>query len=83
MAYLGVFFSLINSFTFPVYGIIFAKIIFVMMQPKDPNFEANRNFWCGMFLIEVFLIFIVSFIQKYIFLYVGENLTFDIRNQLY
>ena len=36
-----------------------------------------------MFLLLVFLIGITYFIQKYIFAYAGENLTFDVRNLLY
>ena len=36
-----------------------------------------------MFLIEVFGIGFVAFLQKYIFLYVGENLTYDVRKELY
>ena len=36
-----------------------------------------------MFLLLVFGIGITQFIQKYIFYYAGENLTYDIRNLLY
>jgi ATP-binding cassette subfamily B (MDR/TAP) protein 1 len=36
-----------------------------------------------MFLIEVFLIGLVGFLQKYIFSYIGENLTYDVRNELF
>jgi ATP-binding cassette subfamily B (MDR/TAP) protein 1 len=36
-----------------------------------------------MFLIECVMIGLVSFIQKYVFSYVGENLTFDVRFDLF
>ena len=83
LAYAGIVVSIINSFSFPVYGFIFSKILFVMMAVNSPTFVHDRNFWCGMFLILVFLIGIFSFLQKYIFMYVGENLTFDIRIKLF
>ena len=83
MAVLGVFVSIVNSFSFPVYGLIYAKLLFIMMQPQSPNYHHDRDLWCGMFLILVVMIGVCSFLQKYLFMYVGENLTFDIRNQLY
>jgi hypothetical protein len=36
-----------------------------------------------MFLLECVMIGVVSFFQKYIFSYVGENLTFDVRYDLF
>ncbi len=38
MAVFGVFVSIVNSFGFPVYGLIYAKLLFVMMVPKSPSF---------------------------------------------
>jgi ABC-type multidrug transport system fused ATPase/permease subunit len=85
MAVIALFVSFINAFSFPIYGLIYAKLLFVMMSFNLPNnnFYEDRDFWCGMFLIEVFVLGLVSFLQKYLFLYVGENLTFDIRNELF
>lgn len=80
MAAAGILVSIINSFAFPLYGLIYAKILFVMMAWMLPTFKEDRDFWCGMFLILVFCIGLFSFLQKYIFMYVGENLTFDVRN---
>ena len=84
MAAAGIIVSFINSFAFPLYGMIYAKILFVMMiGPRSPDFGKDRDFWCGMFLIEVFCIGVFSFLQKYLFQYVGENLTYDIRKKLF
>jgi ABC-type multidrug transport system fused ATPase/permease subunit len=83
LAYTGLLVSTINGFAFPLYGLIYAKILFIMLVPQLPDFEEKRDFWCGMFLILVVGIGLFSFLQKYIFMYVGENLTFDIRNKLY
>jgi hypothetical protein len=64
MAVVAFLVSFINAFTFPIYGLIYAKILFVMMSFNLPNnnFYADRDFWCGMFLIEVFLLGFVSFL---------------------
>lgn len=85
MAVIAFIVSIINAFSFPIYGLIYAKLLFVLMSfglPKN-NFYEERDFWSGMFLLEVFILGLVSFLQKYLFLYVGENLTFDIRNELF
>jgi ATP-binding cassette subfamily B (MDR/TAP) protein 1 len=83
MAVMGFVFSVINSFGFPLYGLIYAKLLFILMAPQLPTFNEDRNFWCGMFLLLVFFIGLLGFLQKYFFMYVGENLTFEIRNELY
>jgi ABC-type multidrug transport system fused ATPase/permease subunit len=83
---IGVFVSLICAFGWPAYGLIYSKLLFVMMQFQDPrytSFSDDRAFWCGMFLLLVLGLGLFFFIQKYIFFIAGENLTFDIRNLLY
>lgn len=57
--------------------------MFVMINPEDENFNRNRDFWCGMFLLLCFLIGILGFLQKYIFMYIGENLTLEVRSKLF
>jgi ATP-binding cassette, subfamily B (MDR/TAP), member 1 len=54
-----------------------------MMKSMLPTYVDDRNWWCGMFLLLVCMMGVVYFILKYIFFYAGENLTQDIRNQLY
>jgi ATP-binding cassette, subfamily B (MDR/TAP), member 1 len=85
MAVIAFIVSIINAFSFPIYGLIYAKLLFVLMSfgLAKNNFYEERDFWIGMFLLEVFILGLVSFLQKYLFLYVGENLTFDIRNELF
>lgn len=53
MAYLGIIISIINSFGFPIYGLIYAKLLFVMMTSFLPTFSDDRDYWCGMFLLLV------------------------------
>jgi ATP-binding cassette, subfamily B (MDR/TAP), member 1 len=79
----GIVVSIVNAFGFPIYGMIYAKLLFVLMVPFRPDYQEERDYWCGMFLLLVFMIGIVGFLQKYIFMYIGENLTYTVRNQLY
>lgn len=86
LTFIGVAVSLICSLGWPIYGLIYSKILFIMMQfqnPKYLTFAEDRALWCGLFLLLVLCLFIFFFIQKYIFYYAGENLTHDIRNLLY
>lgn len=80
---IGCFISIAISFAWPVYGLIYSKLLFIMMTSSLPTFVSDRNFWQGMFLLFVILIGITNYIQKYVFLVAGENLTFDVRNLLY
>lgn len=83
MAALGILVSVITSFSFPVYGMIYAKLLFVFMTPFLSNYAEERDYWCGLFLALVVGIGIFSFLQKYLFTYVGENLTYDVRVDLF
>jgi ABC-type multidrug transport system fused ATPase/permease subunit len=80
---IGCFISIAISFGWPVYGLIYSKLLFIMMQNFLPTFVEERNFWQGMFLLFVLLLGLTNFIQKYVFLVAGENLTHDVRNLLY
>jgi ABC-type multidrug transport system fused ATPase/permease subunit len=83
MTIIGLFFSITLAFGWPVYGLICAKLLFIMMQSRLPTFLADRNFWMGMFLLFVILNGLIIFLQKWIFSTAGENLTNDVRNLLY
>ena len=85
LTYIGAFCSIIASFSWPLYGFIYCKMLFVMMSREIPgyDYESNRNFWMGLFLLLVVMIGVFTVITKYIYVHAGENLTFDIRNLLY
>ncbi len=38
MSVMGFIVSFINSFSFPIYGLIYAKILFVMMNTKSKDY---------------------------------------------
>ena len=80
---IGTLISIVISFGWPVYGMIYSKVLFIMMTSFLPTFVADRNFWIGMFLLLVIALGITNFIQKYVFLIAGENLTYDVRTLLY
>jgi len=85
LVYSSLLISISNAAIWPVYGLIYAKILFVMMNFKDSNadFYGQRDFWSGMFLLETFMIAIISFLNQLIFSYMGENLTYEVRNELF
>lgn len=83
VAYLALLVATINSFGWPLYGLIFTKILYVLLQPELTDFWKQIDFWCGMFLVLAFGIAVFGTLQKYIFVYVGENLTFTVRKELY
>lgn len=84
MGYSAFLIAAINAFAFPLFGFIFSKLMFILMSVgHTKTFGKDRDFWCGMFLLECAIIGIVSFFQKYVFSYVGENLTFDVRFDLF
>ena len=64
-------------------GMIFAKVLFVMMNPASHTFNDDRNFWMGMFLLLACCMGIIGFLNKYIYAFLGENLTFTIRNKTF
>jgi ABC-type multidrug transport system fused ATPase/permease subunit len=80
---IGCLISFVVSFGWPVYGLIYSKMLFVMFASFMPTYLHDRNFWMGMFLLLVILLGITYFIQKYTFFIAGENLTYDVRNLLY
>ena len=84
MAAIGMITSFINGWTFPIFGLLYANILFVMMTPTFvPNWHKNRDYYCGLLLLTAFLMGILSFIQKYVFCYIGENLTYTFRVKLF
>lgn len=80
---IGCIIAILASFSWPLYGVIYCELLFVMMKSALPSFVEDRNWWCGMFLLLVVLIGCVHFVMKYIFFVAGENLTLDVRVLLY
>lgn len=64
---IGCLISIVVSFVWPIYGLLYSKLLFIMMTSSLPTFVSDRNLWTGMFLLLVILIGLVYFVQKYIF----------------
>ena len=79
LAVLSFFVSFCNAVVMPLYGFIFSKILFVMLKSQSPDFNRDRNIWCGCFLIFAVCSAVIGFLEKYLFVYIGENLTFEFR----
>lgn len=58
MAVIGMLLAFINSVASPLFGFLFAKILFVMMNPVLDTSE--RDFWCGMFLLLAGCVLVIS-----------------------
>ncbi|CDW74227.1 abc transporter [Stylonychia lemnae] len=76
--------SFINAFTYPVNGLIFAKVLFVLIDNKyNPNFTHDRNFWCAAYTLLALSTGIFDFLNKGIHKHLSENLSYNIRVKLY
>jgi hypothetical protein len=52
VAYIALFVAIINSFAYPLNGLIFTEILFILLQQGYiENFWYQINFWCGMYVI--------------------------------
>lgn len=51
LALFTLFIVTVSAFAFPIYGLIFAKILFILMDPISSDFWPEINFWCGMFVV--------------------------------
>lgn len=83
LAYVCYIVTVVNAFSYPLMGLIFAKVLFVMMNPRASSFNDDRNFWMGMFILLAGCMGIVGFLNKYIYAFLGENLTYTIRNKTF
>jgi hypothetical protein len=54
IAYFTVFMTFIAAFAFPVYAILFSRILFVMLNPKDKEYTYWSNLYCGLFIVLAF-----------------------------
>lgn len=81
--HLAMIISVIVAFSYPIMGIFFTKLLFVSMAYMKPTFNEDRDFWCGLYLLLAFGVGIFGFLQKYLFAFTGENLTYTVRKLLW
>lgn len=84
LAIASVFISIIGSFAFPIFGLIFSELMFVIIRGnQSPTYIEDRNRMILNFLYMAVGMGIVGFLQKAVFSITGENLTYDVRSRLY
>jgi len=75
--------STLTACTYPIFGFIFANIAFFFLDPLSSEFINLRNKWCGVFILYVVCIGLVTWWQKATFVSLGEDLTYTIRKNLF
>lgn len=75
--------SIVNAFPFPLLGLIFGSVLQEVFQKDEDSFESNGRFWTFMLLADAAGMAIFNFINKAIYGYLGENLTFALRKKLF
>lgn len=73
----------ISASSFPLFGLMFSRILFLLMKPEQENFYSKL-------LLEIFYFFLVcilmgggAIINKYIYARGGEECTFNIRQKVF
>ena len=80
----GLIVSCIQGCIFPVFGIFLTKMLFSLMISYDlEQMRSDSRRWCLYMFICAVVCFITTFTQKFCFGVVGENITLNVRNQLY
>ncbi|CAB4485985.1 unnamed protein product [Rhizophagus irregularis] len=82
LLFIGIAASLICGTAFPVFSIIYAKVINSFTKPKD-ELRKDSTFWSLMFLAIGFVIMTCSFIEGLCLGLAGENLVLRIRSTLF
>ena len=83
LGHIAILISIISALSYPVFGYLFSNILFVMMTSFLPSYGKDRDHWCLMFLFLALGIGVTSFLQRFVFGLVGENMTHNIRKKLY
>ena len=82
---IGFFFETLKGIISTIFGAFIIKNLFAMMNNyNDPDKMRDEvNYWCGIMFGCALLAFVCVFSAKYLFGVVGENITINIRQDLY
>ena len=96
---IGILSSLVQGAILPLYGVFLAKMLFVLNHPEEilipsvdpdepPIFlhydkHENSDFWCIMMFLCAIAVLFASFLKRYTFGYVGEQVTYQLRLSLF
>lgn len=79
LIFTGLICSAVQGMAFPVFGLIYVKTLFSIFVHD----QTKVNFWLGMLLIVSVASFIATYFQKVSFGVLAENMTKDIRKDLF
>jgi len=79
----GFFANIIHGCTTPFLGLMIVQCIFAMNNPVVDTMIANVNYWVGWIAIIGLTELLTGFIGKFMFVVVGENITYNVRKDLY
>lgn len=81
---LGLLLSIVNGIVFPLSGLMITKALFAMMIPNDKDRMRDETWdWCLYMFFVAIAYFFGTFIVRFSFGVVGENITLNIRNVMY
>ncbi|CDW81593.1 abc transporter family protein [Stylonychia lemnae] len=83
---IGVFVSMCQGLIMPWFGILLAKMLFVLNNyyvPLGEDVRADSDKYCLHMFIAALIAFFTGFLQKFCFGVIGENVTLKIRQGLY
>jgi ATP-binding cassette subfamily B (MDR/TAP) protein 1 len=81
LVFIGIIFGMIAGSVFPVFAIVWTKVLFVMMD--DDNMGSQLLLYCGLLVLIGVVSFTSTFIEKFSFGLIAENMSRNIREETY
>lgn len=78
----GLIASILVGTLFPVFAVVWTKVLFVMMQEPDQMFNDLLKY-CGLLLLIGTVAMIVVFVDRFSFGFISENMSRNIREECY
>jgi len=80
---IGLVLSMANGGVFPVFGVLMTKTLFSMMNPDLEIMKEDTWGWSLYMLIISLVSLFCTFLVRFLFGIVGENITLNIREKMY
>ena len=66
-----------------MFGYLLSQMMFTLIKTDNPNFVDDCHFWVIMFAVMCGCLFIFAYLQRLSFGIGSENLTSEVRKQLF
>lgn len=73
----------LSAFGFPIFGFLFTRVIFVLMQPQKDDFREQMDMYTLIFAAACIFMGVTRYLTKYFYTIGGENCTYGIRKNLF